>query len=74
MPDDRSSHVVSDSESRAVLMWRADQDDSRVEPSLQHAAEFLGVSGEAVAAAIESGEVLGDWFVDWDASTPAGGE
>jgi hypothetical protein len=57
-----------------VLVWRADADESRVEPSVGHAAEFLGLSDEAVAAAIESGEVLGEWFVDWDASGMAEGE
>ena len=51
-----------------VLIWSADEEESHVAPTLEAAAEFLGASREAVVAAIDSGEVLDGWFVDWDAS------
>ena len=67
---ERLSDASPPVESRRVLIWREDDDESRVEPTVGDAASFLGVSGEAVIAAIDSGEVLGGWFVDWDASEP----
>jgi hypothetical protein len=61
------SSTVSDPSpgDRAVLLWRPDSDDSEVARSVEHAALLLGIAAEAVTAAIESGELLSGWFVDW---------
>jgi hypothetical protein len=53
---------------RAVLLWRPDSDESEVRPDVGRVAEFLGVDAEAVVAAINSGELLAGWFVDWKAA------
>jgi hypothetical protein len=42
-----------------------------VQASVASAAEFLSVPADAVVAAIESGELLGGWFVDWEAARAA---
>lgn len=55
------------SSSRPVLLWQEDGDVTRIEPSVEKAAEFLKVKVEDVQAAIDAGEVLGGWFVDWEA-------
>ena len=55
---------------RAVLFWRPDSDESHVQPSVEGAALFLGVPVSSVIRAIESGDLLGEWFVDWQASSP----
>ena len=52
---------------RPVLLWRPDSDASRVEESLDHAARFLEAPADTVTAAIDKGELLGGWFVDWAA-------
>ena len=52
---------------RPVLLWRPDSDASRVEESLDQAALFLEAPADTVAAAIDKGELLGGWFVDWAA-------
>ena len=56
---------------RRVILWRPDTDASRVEESLDGAARFLDAPADAVASAIERGEPLGDWFVDWAAGGAA---
>ena len=56
---------------RRVLLWRPDSDASRVEDSLDHAAQFLEASEDAVTTAIERGDLLGGWFVDWEATAAA---
>lgn len=56
---------------RRVLLWRPDTDASHVEESLDRAARFLDAPADAVASAIERGELLGGWFVDWAAGAPA---
>ena len=56
---------------RRVLLWRADSDESHVEESLDRAASFLKVPAGAVAAAIDRGELVGDWFADWEAGGAA---
>ena len=53
---------------RPVLFWRPDSDESHVQANVARAAEFLNVSTDTVVAAIESGDLLGDWFVDWQAA------
>lgn len=53
---------------RRVLLWRPDSDASHVEESILHAARFLQAAPDAVIAAIDRGELLGGWFVDWAAS------
>ena len=50
----------------AVLLWRPNSDESLVQPSLEQAAQFLNVEPQAVVDAIEQGELLADWFVDWE--------
>lgn len=62
-----STTPPSSSSSRPVLLWQEEGDATRVEPSLEKAAEFLKASADDVRAAIERGEVLGGWFADWEA-------
>jgi hypothetical protein len=50
-----------------VLLWQEQGDVTRIEPSVQKAAEFLKVSVEDVQSAIDAGDVLSGWFVDWEA-------
>ena len=57
--------------SRPVLLWQEHGDVTRIEPSLELAAQFLKVNVDEVRAAIEGGDELGGWFVDWEAQ--AGG-
>jgi hypothetical protein len=52
-------------------MWRPDADESQVQPNLEQAALFLNLGADEVAAAIEQGELVGGWFVDWEAGAPA---
>ncbi len=52
---------------RPVLFWQPDSDESHVQTSVARAAEFLKVSANEVVSAIDSGELLGGWFVDWEA-------
>lgn len=56
---------------RPVLFWQPDSDESHVQANLEQAAAFLNVPAEAVVAAIKSGDLLGGWFVDWEASRAA---
>lgn len=64
----------SSSSSRSVLLWQEDGDVTRIEPSLEKAAEFLKVNVADVQSAIDAGDVLDGWFVDWEAQgTKAGG-
>jgi hypothetical protein len=51
---------------RPVLFWRPDSDETHVQPSLEQAAEYLDVPAAAVVAAIEKGDLLDGWFVDWE--------
>lgn len=53
---------------RAVLLWAEEGDSSRVEPSIQQAAEFLHRPVDQVLTAIEAGDAVDGWFVDWQAS------
>lgn len=60
--------ILGSSGTRPVLMWREDSDESHVKEGVEQAAGFLQVSADEVVAAINSGELLRGWFVDWDAS------
>ena len=51
---------------RAVLLWRPDSDESDVQPDVNQVAERLSVTPEAVISAIQSGDLLGGWFLDWE--------
>lgn len=55
------------SSSRSVLLWQEEGDVTRIEPSVEKAAEFLKVNVQDVQSAIDAGDVLGGWFVDWEA-------
>jgi hypothetical protein len=50
---------------RPVLLWQEEGDASRVEPNVERAAEFLHSTVPQVLSAIDEGDVLGGWFVDW---------
>ena len=63
--------VVGSAQGRRVLLWGPDTGESHVHESVEGAAEFLGVPADAVVAAIASGELVGGWFVDWDAGAAA---
>jgi hypothetical protein len=54
------------SDARTVLLWRPDSDESNVRPGVEQVAVFLGVTPEAVVGAINSGDLLAGWFVDWE--------
>lgn len=56
---------------RHVLLWRPDQEASHVQEGVEQAARFLNVAPGEVLAAIERGELLGGWFVDWHAGGAA---
>jgi hypothetical protein len=56
---------------RRVLLWRPDSDASQIEESIDHAARFLQAPPNAVVAAIDRGELLSGWFVDWEAGAAA---
>jgi hypothetical protein len=49
-----------------VLLWGPDSGESQVHASVDHVAAFLNVPPDEVVAAIEQGELLGGWFVDWE--------
>ena len=51
---------------RPVLLWGPESGESHVQPSVERAAAFLEVTPDAVVAAIEQGELLGGWFIDWE--------
>lgn len=55
------------SAARPVLFWRPESDETHVQANLEQAAEYLNVPAEAVVTAIDTGELLGGWFVDWEA-------
>ena len=71
MTDPSRPAGVANPAGRRVLLWRPDSDASRVEDSLDQAAHFLQAPADAVAAAIDRGELLGGWFVDWAARPTA---
>ena len=56
------------SSARPVLVWHPETDESHVEASVEGAAQFLEVSPRAVLTAIEAGELVAGWFVDWQAA------
>ena len=58
---------VDAAQGRRVLLWGPDTGEAQVRESVEGAAEFLGVPADAVVAAIASGELVGGWFVDWEA-------
>ena len=58
--------------SRPVLLWQEEGDVTRVEPSVEQAAAFLKVNPADIRSAIDAGDVLSGWFVDWEAQgTPS---
>ena len=57
--------------SRPVLLWQEQGDVTRIEPSVELAAAFLNVNVADVRSAIDAGDVLGGWFVDWEAQGTA---
>jgi hypothetical protein len=63
-----SPSLTSDqiSKNRPVLLWRPDSDETGVHPGVDQVAELLGVSADAIIAAIHSGDLLEGWFVDWE--------
>lgn len=63
-----TTDVLGSSGTRPVLIWREDSDESHVKEGVHQAAGFLEVSADEVVAAINSGDLLRGWFVDWDAS------
>lgn len=67
MSETHPSDSVPTTASRPVLLWLAEGDQTQIKPNVQQAGEFLGVSPEAITAAIVSGEPLHGWFVDWQA-------
>ena len=67
MSNPSSPVVVPPSIDRPVLCWRPEPDESNVQPGVEQAARVFGVPAGAVRDAIERGEMVGGWFVDWDA-------
>lgn len=61
-----NASAQSDQTDRPVLLWQEEGDASRIEPSVERAAEFLHSTVPQVLSAIEGGDVLGGWFVDWE--------
>ena len=50
-----------------MLLWQEEGDVTRIEPSVELAAQFLKVNVADVRSAIDAGDVLSGWFVDWQA-------
>ncbi len=67
MTNSASPTVVPATASRPVLLWRPDSDETQVQAILESAAKFLNVSADAVTTAIDKGDLLEGWFVDWEA-------
>jgi hypothetical protein len=65
MTNPSSMSTPPDSASRPVLLWRPDSDESQVLPSVEEAARLLNSTPEAVVTAIEAGDLLEGWFLDW---------
>jgi hypothetical protein len=63
----QSTSTTARSSSRPVLLWQEEGDITRVEPTIEQAAEFLKVNVADVRLAIEGGDVLDGWFADWQA-------
>jgi hypothetical protein len=55
-------------------MWRCDPDESHVALTVDDAAKRLNQSAAAVIQAIDSGQTLEGWFVDWEVSPPPAGQ
>jgi hypothetical protein len=53
---------------RPVLFWRPESDETHVQAGVEQAAQYLKVPAAAVVEAIGTGELLGGWFVDWEAA------
>lgn len=67
MTNPSSPALVPPATGRRVLFWRPEPDESHVQANVEQAAQFLSVSAEAVLEAIERGDMVGGWFVDWEA-------
>lgn len=67
MTEPKQALDASPQSDRPVLLWQEAGDTSRVEPSVNSAAEFLHATVPQVLAAIEGGDLLDGWFVDWEA-------
>jgi len=59
--------VQSQPKPRPVLVWHPGRDEQLVQPNVAEAARHLGVTVEKVVAAIEGGDLIEGWFVDWAA-------
>ncbi len=67
-----SSHaLVPPTAGRRVLFWRPEPDESHVQANVEQAAQYLSVPADAVVAAIDGGDMVGGWFVDWEAEGAA---
>ncbi|MDB5299432.1 MAG: hypothetical protein JWO87_1095 [Phycisphaerales bacterium] len=75
MTNPSNAASVPSSSSRPVLIWRPESDETHIHPSLEQAASFLEAPVAEVLAAIEGGDLLRGWFVDWQAvsTQPVGG-
>ena len=71
MTNPSSPALVPSTADRRVLFWRPEPDESHVQSNVAQAAQFLSVSPDAVLAAIEQGDLVGGWFVDWEADGAA---
>ena len=70
MPDTNPANLTtikSQPKPRPVLVWHPGRDEQLVQPDVAEAARHLGVTVEKVVAAIEGGDLIEGWFVDWAA-------
>ena len=69
MPDTTPANptMKSQPKPRPVLVWHPGNDEQLVQPDVTEAARHLGVTVERVVAAIEGGDLIEGWFVDWAA-------
>ncbi len=70
MPDTNPANLTalkSQLKPRPVLVWHPGRDEQLVQPDIAEAARHLGVTAEKVVAAIEGGDLIEGWFVDWAA-------
>lgn len=71
MTNPSSPALVPSAATRRVLLWRPEPDESQVQANVEQAAQFLSVRPEEVVAAIDRGDLVGGWFVDWAADGTA---
>ena len=70
MPEPTPAHPAVNShpgKARPVLVWHPGRDEQHVKADAAEAARHLDVTVEALVTAIDGGDLIQGWFVDWAA-------